>query len=238
MTTLLERRVGPYGTIEIQERGSDGARIYVQNGQIQSLARPGGESLLAYIQAMHAILVAAGCRRVLVLGGAGGTLATMLAGEAVETRVVDNNPTARELAERWFWLAPSVAWVTADAREHLGRSPETSDAIVLDTFDGGDLPVHLATAAFFDLARARLARDGLLLVNARRDRGRSPVPMLAPEIEAAGFPLTVFDGPPQICRNAVIVGGPVPAVTFPVNEAPPEARRELAALSATRRPAP
>ena len=44
----------------------DGARLYVQNRQIQSLARPDGVSLLPYVQAIRALLVQTGALTLVV----------------------------------------------------------------------------------------------------------------------------------------------------------------------------
>src|SRR4051812_19126218 len=151
----LTQRTGRFGTIEIVER-PDGARLYVQNRQIQSLARPGGVSLLPYVQAMRALLVQTGARRVAILGGGGGTLGTMLAAAGARPVLVDVNPEAFDLAATYFWLAPTVERAVADAARYLSSGTELFDAIVLDAFDGGDMPAHLATAGFLALVRRRL----------------------------------------------------------------------------------
>src|SRR5258708_16465572 len=100
----LERRVSRFGTIDIVERGADGARLYLQNDQVQSFAQPGGNSLVAYVQAMRAVLLQTGHRRVAVLGAAGGTLGTMLAAAGATPVLVDIHPEAFELAPDYFWL--------------------------------------------------------------------------------------------------------------------------------------
>ena len=230
-TVRLDHRVGAFGTIDIIERGSDGARLYLQNEQLQCLARPGGVSLFAYVQAMRAILLQVGARRVAVLGAAGGTLGTMLARDGATPVLVDINPEAFELARQYFWLAPSVECVVADARRFLAGGTELFDAVVLDAFSTDDMPEHLATAGFFSLARRRLLPQGLLVINAPIDRRqRSRVASLASAVAAAGFPVSVFDGTRQTCRNALVVGGPLPEIGLPRGDEPPETRRELASL--------
>ena len=230
-STCLERRVGAFGTIDVIERGSDGARLYLQNEQPQCLARPGGVSLFAYIQAMRAILLQVGARRVAVLGAAGGTLGSMLARDGAAPVLVDINPEAFELARKYFWLASAVECVVADARRFLAGGTELFDAIVLDAFSTDDMPEHLATAGFFSLARQRLLPQGLLIVNAPVDRHRhSRVATLSAAVAACGLAVTVFDGTRQTCRNALVVGGPLPDIALPRGDEPPETRRELASL--------
>src|SRR5579863_8530437 len=87
-TVRLDHRVCAFGTFDIIERSSDGARLYLQNEQLQCLARPGGVSLFGYVQAMRAILLQVGARRVAVLGAAGGTLGTMLARDGLKPVLV------------------------------------------------------------------------------------------------------------------------------------------------------
>jgi spermidine synthase len=232
---MLERRVGRFGTIEVVERG-DGARLYVQNRQIQSMARPDGVSLLPYVQAMRAVLVQAGARRIAVLGAAGGSLGTMLAAAGARPVLIDVNPEAFELAETYFWLPRAVERTVADAARFLSAGSELFDAIVLDAFDGGDMPAHLTTAGFLALARRRLLPQGLLVANApllAPTTGRQPrtrVPSLSAGFAAAGFPVTVFEGPWQTCRNALVIGGALPAIDLPMGDEPAETRRELTSL--------
>ena len=76
--------------------------------------------------------------------------------------------------------------VIGDAREGLAALGErTFEAIVLDVFSGQDSPAHLAEAAFYAEALARLAPDGLLLVNVGDDAGRRFLAAQVRELEAA-----------------------------------------------------
>ena len=227
----LERRVGRFGTIDILERPSDGARLYLQNEQLQSFARPGGVSLFSYVQAMRAVLLHSGAQRIAVLGGGGGTLATMMAQRGARPVLVDINAEAFELAEKYFWLAPSVERVVADARRYLADGSELFDAIALDAFGADEIPAHLATVGFFSLARRRLLPQGVLVVNVplgRREDGM--LARLSTAVAACGLPVSVLDGPPQTCRNALIVGGVVPEFALPLGDEPAETRRELGCL--------
>ena len=227
----LERVVSRFGTIDVVERGSDGARLYLQDEQLQSFARPGGVSLFAYVQAMRSVLLQSCAQRIAVLGAAGGTLGTMMAQRGASPVLVDINPDAFALAKKYFWLAPRVGCVVADAHRFLRDGAELFDAIVLDAFGGDDMPAHLTTVSFFSLARRRLLPQGLLMVNAPVDRRqRSRADSLAAAIAACGFPVTVFDGPRQICRNILIVGGYLPDIALPIGDEPPETLRELASL--------
>jgi hypothetical protein len=227
----LERRVGRFGTIDILERPSDGARLYLQNQQPQSFAKPGGVSLFSYVQAMRAVLLQSGALRIAVLGAGGGTLGTMMAQRGARPVLVDINPDAFELADRYFWLAPSVERVVADARRFLADGSELFDAIALDAFGADEMPAHLATVSFFSLVRRRLLPQGVLVVNVPLGRHQdAELARLATAVAASGLPVGVLDGPPQTCRNALIIAGPVPEFALPLGDEPAETRRELGCL--------
>lgn len=58
-----------------------------------------------------------------------------------------------------------------DARELLARTaPESFDAVVLDVYDGGRMPPHLASRECFAAAAAALRHGGLLIANLTDDR--------------------------------------------------------------------
>jgi SAM-dependent methyltransferase len=199
--------------IHVFENTADGARLYVEGDIVQSHALPGGESLVPYVRAMRDLLRLAGARRVAVLGGAGGTLATMLARHGAACVVVDVNPAAFAVGRAYFWLSPSVECVVADASAYLevgGVDMAPFDAIVLDAYGpDGRVPAHLAGADFFGLVRRRLAPGGLVVANAYADDADDRLPdELAAAMEAAGLPSAILDGGEgEEGNNILVVGG-------------------------------
>jgi hypothetical protein len=210
--------------ILVYENAVEGDRLYVEGQAIQSHALPGGESLVPYAQAIRELMRRSGARRIAVLGGAGGTLATMMTRPGGAACVlVDINPHAFVVAREYFWLSPAVECVVADARDYLAQGGEDAapfDAIVLDVYDDrGRIPPHLAEPAFFKLARRRLASRGLLVANAFGEHGDDRIPDdLAAAMMAAGFPATILDGEDDEDRprNALVVGGPFFAGWLPL----------------------
>jgi hypothetical protein len=209
-------------SIAIFENPADGARLYVERGAVQSHALPGGESLFPYVRAARDLLLRAGARRIAILGGAGGTLATMLARSGARCVLVDINPAAFSVAREYFWLPPTVECVVADARAYLEErrgDGAVFDAIVVDAYDrDGRLPEHLADEGFFRLARRNLGAAGLVLVNVFAEAWDDPVAgRLAGNIAAAGLPASILEdeGPPPgdgesgraLERNMLVVGG-------------------------------
>src|SRR5206468_4045870 len=102
---------------------------------------------------------------VLMIGGAGCTLATMLARAGCQITILDVNPVSFDVARRHFGLPHSVVCHPSDGEEFLRRDTGLYDAIVLDAFHGDDIPPHLQSREFFALARRHLAPAGVMLAN-------------------------------------------------------------------------
>ena len=87
-------------------------------------------------------------------------------------RFYEINPAVEGIARKYFtYLRDSKALPTVtlgDARVQMERelaagSRNDLDVIAVDAFSSDSIPVHLLTAEFADICRARLAPDGLLL---------------------------------------------------------------------------
>ena len=133
LTRLLARREGRFGSIRVLERKSDGARLYCMEGSLQTLMLAGGDSAFGYVHALKLLLGDA--RQVLLIGGAGASLASMLVRRGHEVTVVDIDPAAEELARDFFSLHAEVQWVTTDSLTFLDSHPAEFDAIVVDACD-------------------------------------------------------------------------------------------------------
>jgi SAM-dependent methyltransferase len=109
--------------------------------------------------------------RVALIGLGAGTLA----GYARDTDAYDVfeiNPDAVRIARRWFdnlerCRARELRVILGDARLRIARLPEDVkyDAIVLDAFSGGSVPVHLLTREAFAAYERHLAPDGFIAIN-------------------------------------------------------------------------
>jgi hypothetical protein len=164
-------------------------------------------SLMGYIHAIFGLLVGLDARRVAVIGGAGGTLGSMLARIDRDVTVIDIDPHAFTVARAHFGLDSAVACRVADGRRYLARSRTRFDAIVIDAYFRGTAPAHLCTVEFFALARRRLTRNGAILFNAIAGSDSDPHPdRIAESMTAAGLPARVLDRLGETHRNAIIVG--------------------------------
>jgi len=225
------------GTIQLRKDGDSGALMYELEGWGQSAVDPDGVSMATYIHALYGLLTQAKSRNVLVLGGAGGTLATLLMRARTAAILVDIDPKAFELAHQYFQLPDSVTCHVADAEAFLRTSQETFDAIVLDVFIGNQIPEHLQTQAFFAAAKARLSADGVMLANVHLKHDFDDFADRMALAMRGSWPLVrVLDAMGQCPRNAVVMAGRVEKLRPPKLLAPPSTnpngiRMELARLA-------
>ncbi|MBL6853782.1 MAG: fused MFS/spermidine synthase [Alphaproteobacteria bacterium] len=205
---LLERRDTSHGTISVYRRMRSGAIIYDQAESRQSEADRTGISLASYVHALFDFLVQANAQNILMIGCGGGTLATMLARVSRTVTVVDVNPEAFDLAQKYFGLPPEVRCHIADGRNFLLACPDRYDAIVLDAFHGDKCPEHLQTPAFMRLVAARLSPGGVLLANMHvLDDSDIAADRLAGSAAAVWAEVRLLDAPGYRCRNAIIAAG-------------------------------
>jgi spermidine synthase len=108
-------------------------------------------------------------KRVAVLGNAGGTTARAFARFYPGTEIdgVELDPTVTDVGFRFFGMAdnPRLHVHDADARPFLRSTSERYDLIYVDAYRPPYVPFYLATKEFFQLARSRLERDGMVALN-------------------------------------------------------------------------
>lgn len=121
---------GAHGTICIIEDKATGARRYYEGNAFQSHALPSGESCFTYVHLMSNLLRPA--TNVLLLGCAGGTLATMLHRQGKTVTTVDHNPLSFKLAQEYFWMPRGIRCVAADFRDFLDGTTGHFDGIAID----------------------------------------------------------------------------------------------------------
>lgn len=225
------------GTIRLHKDDATGAVMYELEGYGQSAADADGISMASYIHALFGLLSQAKSRNVLVLGGAGGTLATLLVRARAAVTLVDIDPKAFELARNFFHLPASVTCHVADAQAFLQTGTQTFDAIVLDVFVGNHIPEHLQTQDFFAAAQKRLAPGGVMLANVHVKHDFDDFADRMALAMRASWPLVrVLDAIGKCPRNAVVMAGAVeklrpPKLLVPSSTNPGGLRKELADLA-------
>lgn len=227
---VVARRTSEFGEIEIRRSRADGSHAYVRGDWYHSHADRAGVSLASYVHAVYGLILQTGAERVLVLGCAGGTLATILVRAGKRVAAVDVDPDAFDLARAYFGLAPEVDCHVDDARAFLERTAASFDVIVVDSFFRNALPHHLCSTEFFHLARSRLTPGGMLLFNAvvAHDLDRI-VDRLAAGMAEAGLVTRILDTSGERDRNAIVLGGPVARLRRPTLLVVPDTRSEVLA---------
>ena len=228
----IDRRQGMFGTIEIKERLADGARRWCVGESIQTMTSQDGTSLFGYVHAIKLLL--AGARNVLMLGGGGGSLATMLSRRGASVTVVDIDPQAEDLARRYFELHPRVQWITTDARSYLATCGQQFDGIVFDTCDAEGFVTDLATTDVLISALSVMHTNGALVLNLPSNDATDYAWQLASAMVDRGLNATLFR--PALGEEAnevlhVRICGPTETISVGnLGERPPEARTYLATL--------
>jgi spermidine synthase len=220
---LIEERSSEFGDVKILRGSADGSHAYAAGDWYHSHADRSGISLASYVHALYGLAEQAKARRTLVLGCAGGTLATMLARAGQQVTAVDIDPGCFDLARKFFGLPASVDCHIGDGRAFLETYAATFDAIIVDAYYRHAVPSHLCSAEFFALASARLEPQGVILVNAvlAHDLDRL-ADRLAAGMAVAGLPTRILDAAGTRDRNAIILGGAVGGLARPALRVRPD----------------
>jgi spermidine synthase len=202
--------------IAIEQNNASGEVSYWQGVDHQSHADRHGVSLAAYIHAVYFFLKAARAKNVLMIGAAGGTLATMLSRSGARVTLVDINPKAFVIARAYFRLPDAVPCHVADGVEFLARTKARHDAIVLDAFAGDEIPPPFWTRRFMRLAKARLRRGGIFAVNITVQDDDDDTPdRFCRLMQTAWGRVRLLDTDGYVDRNAVAIAGRVAGMKRP-----------------------
>jgi spermidine synthase len=172
---------------------------------------------------------------VLMIGCAGGSLATMLSRVGCDVVAIDVNPQAFVLARRYFGLPAQVECCVADGFDYLRATRRKFDAIVVDAFHGGRIASELLSEAFFAQAAKRLRPGGAIFANVHVASDYDSTPeRVACCMSAASPDVRILDRPGTKDRNAIVASGAVCALKRPELLMPPamEAGKLAKALAA------
>lgn len=193
-----------------------GGISYWQAEDHQSVADRNGVSLAEYIHALYGLLLQKRPRHVLMIGCAGGTLATMLSRKGIAVTLVDIDPLSFEIARTYFQMPSSVTCHARDGRAFLRAARRQYDAIVLDAFANEIIPPHLLEPGFFRLVKARMKRGGLFLINIVVRDDDDPVPgHILRDLGNVWRGVRLLDAPGFENRNAVAAAGAVAGLKRP-----------------------
>ncbi|ANP45342.1 SAM-dependent methyltransferase [Candidatus Viadribacter manganicus] len=233
MTRELTRRDGMFGPIRVLERQSDGARLYCINGSIQTLMLPDGVSAFGYVHA--AKILAAHAHNVLIIGGGGGSLATMLARQGANVTVLDVDPAAEAIARDYFNLHESVHWLTTDPIAFVEDCTSTFDAVIIDACDSEGLVSPFNKPQIIANILAKACPSGSLIVNIVQEDG-APAwgGWMAAKLASIGFSVCLYRSEEGWEGNEILhvrARGPTDQLTATdLEQLPAEARTYLMSL--------
>lgn len=114
-------------------------------------------------------------RRALVVGLGGASLSKALLAQFPELQVdsIELDPEIVKLAHQYFFYRESERCrsIVLDAREFLEKNNSTYDLIVLDAFDGLEIPGPLRTVQFYGLVKKHLNPGGVVVANLHCNSG-------------------------------------------------------------------
>lgn len=114
-------------------------------------------------------------KRALVVGLGGGSLSKALLLQFPELQVdsVELDPEIVKLAHQYFAYqdGPRCHSFVSDARAFLEKNSSGYDLIVLDAFDGLEIPAPLRTVQFYELVKRHLNPGGVAVSNLHRRSG-------------------------------------------------------------------
>lgn len=226
---LLQQFKTDFGTIRVTRSARDGTLAYYENGCFHSQANRNGISICAYVHVIHEIIRQAHARNVLIIGCAGGTLATMLRRLNCKVTVVDINPMAFAVARRYFRLPADVRCVRRDGKAYLRTTRKYYDAVVVDVFGSDNaVPRKFMTEAFFHRVGDVLSPSGVMVMNVMTANDKDMwADVIARNAQSAGMDITMFDWPRQKDRNTLIAGGMSQRTHIPSGREPAWIRHDL-----------
>ena len=122
-----------------------------------------------YTRRMVEVTIAAKPRTVLLLGGGAFTMAEHMARQLPNTHidVVEIDPGLENISRQYFSYQslPNVKLIFDDARTYIQRTNRHYDVVLIDVYNGGEIPYSLLTAEYGS-ELARITReDGLVVAN-------------------------------------------------------------------------
>lgn len=191
-------------SVRVFEDRAKGSRLYVDGRALYTHVNAVGDNLLHYIEEMANQLY--GRPEVLLLGAAGGALATRLSRRGATVTAVDNWLTAFEIARKWFHLPAEVICVHADALDFLRSTRQSWPAIAIDVFDREKIPNKLITVEFGAALSAAIEPGGVVVWNVADSARSAPVRRIETILRRQGWATSQIAVLPGNVGNTLVLG--------------------------------
>lgn len=188
----------------VLERTADGSRLYYESGVLYTHVDASGANLLGYVTAMEAAIGEPA--NLLLLGTAGGALATAFSRRGVAVTAVDNWQAAFDIAHRWFQLPSAVECVRDDAMAFLRSTSGRWDAIAVDVFQGTQIPPAFLTSEMGVLLARVLKPGGVVVWNVADSLASWSAQCVARALRLSGLATKMVSVIDRDAGNTLVIG--------------------------------
>ena len=223
-----------FGLIKILRSKYDGTYSYFQDTCFHGEIDNEGVSTCGYIHVMCSAILQTSARKILMIGCAAGTLATMLHKEGCELTVVDINAVSFDLAKSYFEMPDEIECVVEEGSKYLHETNMKFDAIAIDAFTSeAQVPGQFTTNAFFQDAQRVLNPNGILVMNVIVKNDLDPLAdQIAACTKSAALRTIIFERSGKVHRNAVLACGNIDHIQIDYLDQPTEIWPQLYGIAA------
>jgi spermidine synthase len=164
--TLLEQREGYYQTIRVYTDGISSVQMHLGPNYETVVNLSTGEPEFPYAKKMVELAGNPAGKKVLIIGGAGHSIAHGLERLGAQVTEVEIDPFVVQLSDAYFGHIKGMV-VVEDGRTYVDQAADSQfDYVMLDAFNGVNyVPPQLTTREFFEGVRRILKPDGRLFMN-------------------------------------------------------------------------
>jgi spermidine synthase len=164
--TLLDQREGYYQTIRVFTDGISSVQMHLGPNFETVVNLSTGEPEFPYAKKMVELAGNPAGKKILIIGGAGHSMAHGLERLGAQVTEVEIDPFVVQLSDAYFGAIKGKV-VVEDGRTYVDRAAANQfDYVMLDAFNGVNyVPPQLTTAEFYQSVRRILKPDGRLFMN-------------------------------------------------------------------------
>ncbi|MDR3220734.1 MAG: fused MFS/spermidine synthase [Candidatus Accumulibacter sp.] len=187
----IDTATAHYQVMDILYDGREARALLTSPGVTQSAVYKDDSGDLAFWYTRQMARVVAAANRpgsILVIGGGAMTLPAYLARKYPETRVdvVDIDPGLVEIARKYFAYddPANVNFIANDGRAYVQQTGQKYDIVLVDAYNGSDIPWSLTTEEYAGAIKRITTGDGVVAVNVIANTAGECAPLLG-AIDAA-----------------------------------------------------
>jgi len=164
--TLLTQREGYYQTIRVYTDNTTFIRFHLGPTYESEMDITTKEPRFGYARNMVEFVGDAAGKNILVIGGAGHSMARALEARGATITEVEIDPVVVEVSDEFFGKLQGQV-IVQDGRAYVEQAPEgIYDYVLIDAFDGpASVPAQLTTLEFFQAVARVLKPDGRMIMN-------------------------------------------------------------------------